>query len=66
MRHANNESDKMSKAPVSFLAMLLLGDLAEEKNGNAKDVKTRQTCRYQDGDVPRTTTSDDRKGAERR
>lgn len=51
----------MSKAPTSFLAMLLLGNLAEEeKNGNAKDVKTRQTCRYQDGDVPPTTTSDDR------
>lgn len=53
----------MSKAPASFLAMLLLGNLAEEeKNGNAKDVKTRQTCRYQDGDVPPTTTSDDREG----
>jgi len=25
-------------------------------------VKTRQTCRYQDGDVPPTTTSDDREG----
>lgn len=38
----------MSKASVSFLATLLLGDLVEEeKNGNAKDVKTRQTCRYQ-------------------
>lgn len=43
--------------------MPLLGNLAEEeKNGNAKDVKTRQTCRYQDGDVPPTTTSDDREG----
>jgi len=45
--------------------MLLLGNLAEEgKNGNAKDVKTRQTCRYQDSDVPPTTTSDDREGDE--
>lgn len=53
----------MSKASVSFLATLLLGDLAEEeKNGNAKDVKTRQTCRYQNGDVPRTTTTSDDRG----
>lgn len=48
---------------ASFLAMLLLGNLAEEeKNGNAKDVKTRQTCRYQDDDIPPTTTSGDREG----
>lgn len=48
---------KCRKSPASFLATLLLGNLAEEeKNGNAKDVKTRQTCRYQDGDVPPTTT----------
>lgn len=53
----------MSKASVSFLATLLLGDLVEEeKNGNAKDVKTRQTCRYQNGDVPRTTTTSDDRG----
>lgn len=63
MKHANNQADKMSKAPASFLAMLLHGNLAEEeKNGNAKDVKTRQTCRYQDEDVPPTTTLDDREG----
>lgn len=43
--------------------MLLLDDFVEEEKRaeNAKDVKTRQTCRYQNGDVPRTTTSDDRK-----
>lgn len=61
MKHVNNRTDEMSKAPVSFLATLPFSGLAEEeKSGNAKDMKTRQTCRYQDGDVPRTTTSDDR------
>lgn len=61
MKHVDNQTDEMSKASVSFLATLPLGGLAEEeKSEDAKDVKTRQTCRYQNDDVPRTTTSDDR------
>lgn len=62
MKHVDKQTDEMSKASVSFLATLstLDGLAEEEKSGNAKDVKTRQTCRYQDGDVPRTTTSNDR------
>jgi len=48
--------------PVSFLAarFLLGGPAEKEKGGNAKDAKTRQTCRYQNADIPRT--SDDREG----
>jgi len=45
--------------------MLLLGNLMEEeKNGNTKDVKTRQTCRYQNGDVPPITSHDKKGGGE--
>lgn len=62
IKPVNKRSDKMSKLSVSLLVAILFGDSAEkEKGGNAKDVKTRQTCRYQNGDVSRTT-SDDRKG----